>query len=210
MHVTSKPLTLTLPDPSEFLWQYAHSTPLAAAVAELSDSVRAAIEHDVVAAWQSYVTDGSLVAEPTAMLSTGRKQTDRKDRIIADNQRPEDLHRRYVEAFNSGNAEPLLDLYEPCASLAPHPDTVVSGHAAIGDALSQYQAIGKMTAETRYCIQSADVALASASWSIEGTDPDGEPIAVHGISADLLRRQSDGRWLLVVDHPFGATDKGLA
>ena len=170
----------------------------------------AALEHDVGAAWQSYVKDGSLVAGPMVVLATGRKQTDRKDRNMANTQRPEDLHRRYVEAFNSGNVEPLLDLYEPGASLSPQPEIVVSGHAAIGDALSQYQAVGKMTAETRYCIQNADVALASASWSIEGTGPDGEPIAVHGISADLLRRQSDGRWLLVVDHPFGATDNGAA
>jgi hypothetical protein len=52
---------------------------------------------------------------------------------------------------------------------------VVSGHAAIAAALSQFQAIGKMTAETRYCIQSADVALASASWSSRGPVPTANP-----------------------------------
>jgi ketosteroid isomerase-like protein len=119
---------------------------------------------------------------------------------------PEDFHHHYAEAFNSGDVQPLLELYEPSASLVSQPDEVASGHAAIGGALSQYQTIGKMTAETRYCIQSGDVALASASWSIEGTGPDGEPVAVRGTSADLLRRQLDGRWLLVVDHPFGADD----
>jgi ketosteroid isomerase-like protein len=123
---------------------------------------------------------------------------------MADNPTAEEFHRRYADAFNSGDVQPLLDLYEPGASLVPQPDEVVSGHAAIGAALSQYQAIGKMTAETRYCIRSGDVGLASASWSVEGTGPDGEPLAVRGTSADLLRRQTDGRWLLVVDHPYGA------
>jgi len=36
-----------------------------------------------------------------------------------------------------------------------------------------------------------------------GTGPDGRPITVQGTSADVLRKQADGRWLLVIDHPFG-------
>jgi ketosteroid isomerase-like protein len=80
---------------------------------------------------------------------------------------------------------------------------VASGHAAIRTVLSQFQAMGEMTADTRYCITAGDLALASASWQIKGTGPDGQPVDLQGASADLLRRQADGRWLLVVDHPFG-------
>jgi ketosteroid isomerase-like protein len=69
---------------------------------------------------------------------------------MANNPRPEDFHRRFVKAFNSADVQPLLDLYEPDASLVPQPDEVVSGHEAIAEALSQFQAIGPMTAETRY------------------------------------------------------------
>jgi ketosteroid isomerase-like protein len=65
--------------------------------------------------------------------------------------------------------------------------------------------MGTMAAETRYCITAAGVALASASWQIRGTGPDGQRVEIQGTSADLLRRQVDGRWLLVVDHPFGGT-----
>jgi ketosteroid isomerase-like protein len=122
---------------------------------------------------------------------------------------PEDFHRTYVEAFNSGSVEPLVSLYESDAALVPEPEEVVSGHAAIREALSRYQTIGRMTATTRYCITSGEVALASASWQIDGTGPDGRPVSVAGTSADLLRRQGDGRWLLVVDHPFGGM-KALA
>jgi ketosteroid isomerase-like protein len=60
-----------------------------------------------------------------------------------------------------------------------------------------------MAAETRFCITAADVALASAVWRIAGTGADGQSVEIQGTSADLLRRQEDGRWLLVVDHPFG-------
>lgn len=99
----------------------------------------------------------------------------------------------------------MLGLYEPDASLVRAPNEVVSGHEAVGAALRQFQAVGQMTVETRYCIQTGELALASASWRISGSGPDGEPTEVEGTSADLLRRQPDGRWLLVVDHPFGGS-----
>jgi hypothetical protein len=45
--VQSKPLRVMLPPPSEFLWQYVHSTPLAGPVGEIADDERAALERDV-------------------------------------------------------------------------------------------------------------------------------------------------------------------
>jgi ubiquinone/menaquinone biosynthesis C-methylase UbiE len=71
--VRSKALSVTLPEPADFLWQYVHSTPLAAAVAEMDDVGRAALERDVVAAWQSFVEDGALAVDANAVLTTARK-----------------------------------------------------------------------------------------------------------------------------------------
>jgi ubiquinone/menaquinone biosynthesis C-methylase UbiE len=73
VEVQSKPLSITLPGPRDFLWQYVHSTPLAAAVAEIDDAGRAALERDVVAAWQSFVEDGALILNANAVLTTARK-----------------------------------------------------------------------------------------------------------------------------------------
>jgi ubiquinone/menaquinone biosynthesis C-methylase UbiE len=55
--------TLRLSPPEQFLWQYVHSTPLAAAVAELDESRREALEHQVVAGWQAFSDDGGLLLE---------------------------------------------------------------------------------------------------------------------------------------------------
>ena len=73
VEVRSKALTLTLPGPAEFLWQYVHSTPLAAAVAQIDDVGRAALERDVVAGWPSFVKDGTLVDDVNVVLTTARK-----------------------------------------------------------------------------------------------------------------------------------------
>ena len=51
--------TLRLPAPAAFLWQYVHSTPLAAAVAQAGDETRAALERDVVAQWDAFAEDGA-------------------------------------------------------------------------------------------------------------------------------------------------------
>jgi ubiquinone/menaquinone biosynthesis C-methylase UbiE len=71
--VRSKGLTVTLPRPAEFLWQYVHSTPLAAAVAQIDDAGRAALERDVVAGWQPFVRDGDVAFDANAVLTTARK-----------------------------------------------------------------------------------------------------------------------------------------
>jgi ubiquinone/menaquinone biosynthesis C-methylase UbiE len=71
--VRSKALSLTLPGPGEFLWQYVHSTPLAAAVAQIDDVDRAALERDVVAGWRSFVKDGTLADDVSVVLTTARK-----------------------------------------------------------------------------------------------------------------------------------------
>jgi hypothetical protein len=44
--VRSTSMVLTLPPPAEFLWQYVWSTPLAAAVAQVDEERRAALEND--------------------------------------------------------------------------------------------------------------------------------------------------------------------
>jgi ubiquinone/menaquinone biosynthesis C-methylase UbiE len=73
VQVRSKALSVALPEPSDFLWQYVHSTPLAAAVAETDDAGRAALERDVVAAWQPFAKDGALAFDGNAVLTTARK-----------------------------------------------------------------------------------------------------------------------------------------
>jgi SAM-dependent methyltransferase len=70
--VRSKNVTIPLGAPEDFLWQYVHSTPLVAAVAQIDDEARAALEHDVVAGWRSFVKDGTLVLDASVILTTAR------------------------------------------------------------------------------------------------------------------------------------------
>ena len=58
--VQAKTKSLRLPAPSDFLWQYIRSTPLAAAAARAGERELGALERDICARWQEFVTVGSL------------------------------------------------------------------------------------------------------------------------------------------------------
>lgn len=71
--VQSDTKTLGLPAPEEFLWQYVHSTPFAGAVAKVNEERRASLERDVVAKWQEFVKDRTLVLHVRMVVATARK-----------------------------------------------------------------------------------------------------------------------------------------
>ncbi len=52
-------------------------------------------------------------------------------------------------------------------------------------------------------IVAGDVALHLTPWKMTGLAPDGSPLSGSGLSIAVLRRQADGRWLMVIDDPYG-------
>ena len=114
----------------------------------------------------------------------------------------EDLHHHFAEAFNAGDADALLSLYEPSAILLPMPGQVARGHEEIRKALGMFLGLkGKITIRTISVTQTDDVGLTHGEWSLTGTGPDGNPLTLGGKTAEVARRQSDGRWLYVIDNP---------
>jgi hypothetical protein len=65
--------SLRLPPPEDFLWQYVHSTPLAAAVAQVDDDRRGSLERDVVEKWQEFEQDRALLLQVRIVTATVRK-----------------------------------------------------------------------------------------------------------------------------------------
>lgn len=117
----------------------------------------------------------------------------------------EDAHLLFAEAFNSGDVDSIAALYEPEATLVPQPGQVVKGVHAIRQALQGFLALkGRINVETQYVIRAGDIALLRAKWSLVGTGPDGKLMDMKGNSTEVIRRQPDGNWLFVIDHPFGA------
>ncbi len=118
---------------------------------------------------------------------------------------PAQLHRAFLEAFNRRDIAGLLALYESEATLLPQPGQVLYGLEAIRQALTQFLSLkGTMTMTTTFSVQSGDIALLRGQWALTGTDADGQPVSMSGNSVEVARRQPDGHWRFVIDHPFGA------
>jgi ketosteroid isomerase-like protein len=58
-----------------------------------------------------------------------------------------------------------------------------------------------ITSRVEEVLVADDIALVMNDWSLVGTAPDGSEVTQGGRSSDVLRRQPDGRWLVVVDKP---------
>jgi ketosteroid isomerase-like protein len=117
---------------------------------------------------------------------------------------PETAVREFFKTFNQGDIEACLAFYEPKAAFVAQPGQVAEGTAALRVAINVSLTLKPTLSMGRYqAIVAGDIALSIAKWTLKGTGPDGKPIQMEGTTTDVLRRQADGRWLFVIDNPWG-------
>ena len=116
---------------------------------------------------------------------------------------PEELHKRFATALNSGDLDALLALYAFDGFLMARSGPA-RGFGAIRKALAEYVAM-KPTIQlsTRKVVQVEDTALLMADWQFHGTARDGRTVSSSGTSIEVARRQSDGSWRYFIDLPNG-------
>jgi ketosteroid isomerase-like protein len=109
---------------------------------------------------------------------------------------PKEIHLLFERAFNSRDVEAIVALYERGAVLVSG-GKAITGHEGIGSAFRDFLARGAaIRLETRAVIESGDgLAVLHGAWSL------GPPSVTEGLSTEVVRRQSDGTWLFVIDNP---------
>jgi uncharacterized protein (TIGR02246 family) len=108
------------------------------------------------------------------------------------------------KAVAAGDMEAILATYEATATMVPKPGIAVSGTPALREAFKQFLAVNPhISIINQDLVQSGDIALHSYTWKMSGQTPDGHPIEQNGFSLVVLRKQPDGKWLMVIDNPFG-------
>jgi uncharacterized protein (TIGR02246 family) len=118
---------------------------------------------------------------------------------------PEQIHGLFEQAFNAGDVEALMALYEPDSALIPQPGAVVEGTAGIREALQWFlDRGGQISLDTKLVVRVGDLAFLSNRWSLSGgTMPDGSAAELGATTAEVARRQPDGSWLYVIDNAWG-------
>lgn len=116
---------------------------------------------------------------------------------------PDKMNETFARAFNSRVIENLLCLYEEGAILVGESNAFAQGITDIGVQLCELLKIpGSIVSTNNFCLVQGDIALLRADWSM--FDPAG--VEIFGASsAEIVRRQPDGRWLYVIDHALGAS-----
>ena len=118
--------------------------------------------------------------------------------------RPEDLYPALSEAYNTGDLEALVSLYDPKAVFVVRPGRVTESSAELRGAMQHLVALrGRLIVNPRTFIRSDDLALVLGTFTLSGRRGDGTPFDRTSRFADVLRRQPDGRWLIAVDNPYG-------
>src|SRR3974377_520150 len=100
-------------------------------------------------------------------------------------QTPSEIHGLFRDAFNRGDLEALVALYEPGAVLVISGQAAV-GHQAIREAYhNMIQSRGQMELETRSAIESGEgLAVLHASWTLYTSGS-----AARGLSTEDVQRQ---------------------
>jgi|SRR5215212_6755285 len=117
---------------------------------------------------------------------------------------PEQIHRLFEEAFNAGDLDGLMELYEPDAALIAQPGTVAQGREQARAALQGFLALkARIALDTKLVVTVGELAYLSNTWSLRGTGPDGNQVVLGATTAEVARRQADGTWRYVLDNAWG-------
>jgi ketosteroid isomerase-like protein len=117
---------------------------------------------------------------------------------------PLDAIKTLVEARDKGDVETVVSCYEANATIVPQPGTVQHGTKALREWLASFAAVRpKLNVTSREIIEGGDIALHCSAWTMNGTDPTGKPFEMKGRTADVLRKQPNGSWLVALDNPWG-------
>jgi ketosteroid isomerase-like protein len=113
----------------------------------------------------------------------------------------EDVHAVLANAFNTGNVDTVMSMYDVTGIIVPEPGKPVSGKVKFEEAIKGILSIkGKMDIKTVYCLQTGNIAVGRSEWNI--TDNGETKISAKGI--EVMKQQVDGSWKIIVDHAFGA------
>ena len=111
---------------------------------------------------------------------------------------------RMVAAFEKKDIDGVLATYEPNAIVMFEPQKPVQGKVALRTTFTQFVTMNpKYTFSGHEVYVSGDIATHIAPWQMTGQLPDGSKIEQKGLSIALLRKQSDGNWLMIQDNPHG-------
>lgn len=121
--------------------------------------------------------------------------------------KPEDCDVLMHLAITTRNLEAAVALYEPDGSFISASGEPVVGHDAIRELMRPMMEVEDFEFTRQpvaFLSAKGDLALLRGTWSATSKDEQGNPVVIGGNNVEIVRRQPDGSWRFVIDHPTGA------
>lgn len=127
---------------------------------------------------------------------------------------PLDTVSNLTAAINRGDLAAMLNLFEEesvlvVQALAGQPAQIAGGKVAIAEAYRGFFSMKPtLRRQGQQIVEAGGIAFHGSKWTLTATAPDGKKIERAGVSSDVLRKQSDGRWLVLIYNPYGTSMVG--
>jgi ketosteroid isomerase-like protein len=110
-------------------------------------------------------------------------------------------HKVFARLLNAGDLEGLVALYAENAKLVLD-GKEYAGREAIRGVLKGFVDLKPaFEVKTLLVTQNGGLGVTQGQWKLKGTAPDGSPVHMSGLNAEVSERQKDGSWLYSIDIP---------
>ena len=107
-------------------------------------------------------------------------------------------------SFHKKDMNGVMASYEPNAVIVFEPEKPVYDAATVREKFNGFFAVNpKFEYSGHEVFVNGNLAIHFAPWTMTGKTPDGMDVKQRGLSVAVLRKQTDGKWLMVFDNPFG-------
>ena len=112
--------------------------------------------------------------------------------------------KKMTEAFQNNDINGVMASYEPNATVVFEPQSPITDANVLREMFTEMAMINPVFTYSGHEVFVMDnLATHIAPWKMTATAPDGTTIQQSGLSVAVLRKQPDGKWLMVLDNPHG-------
>jgi len=113
--------------------------------------------------------------------------------------------RYFQNCVRNGDVENAIDCFDDQAIYVTGIGTFVTGKENIRKAIEQVCALKpdlQAQRSTRFTVD--NITSWVDEWTLKAILPDGTKLDLKGTSSDILKKQTNGNWVYLVDNPYGA------
>jgi len=127
------------------------------------------------------------------------------EKMTEEQQNVLDAITKMTEAFQNKDIDEVMACYEPKAVIVFEPESPISDTKVLREMFTGMSMVNPLfTYSGHEVFISGNIATHIAPWKMTAKAPDGTVIKQSGLSIAVLRKQEDGKWLMILDNPHGS------